>query len=141
MHTLLAGERLFDQWRDFRNLVAERDADEIHLRAVEQLLGRAIDDRNAALGIETDDARSHAREHRLGKTAALIDLVARADDVFVLRAKLVGHLVEALAEVGEIPLTPPQGDFDVEISRCDEIGGADQAADWGSQPIREIQSE
>ena len=111
------------------------------LRAIEQPLGRAVDDGNAALGVETDDAGADAREHRLGEAAALIDLVARADDVFVLRAKLLRHLVEAFAQVREIALAPPQRNLDVEISGSNEIGGADQAADRGGEPIGEIQSE
>ena len=52
--------------------------------------------------LTTDDAGAGAGEHRLGESPPAVDQVARAHDVVMLRAQFVGHLVEGVAELGEI---------------------------------------
>ena len=105
-----------------------------------ELFGRAVEDADAALAVDADHAGAGAGQHRLGKSPPLVDDVARAHDVVALRAQLVGHPVEGLAELGEIALRAPHRHLDVEIAGRHDVGGADQAADRRDQPVGEVRA-
>ena len=111
------------------------------LGCADQPLGGAIEDGDAAIGIDADDAGAGAGQHRFGEASPAIDLVARAHDVVVLRAQLVRHLVEGLAELGEIAFRSADRHLNVQIAGRDHVGGADQAPDRGDQPVGEIEPD
>ena len=91
--------------------------------------------------VDADDAGARARQHRFGKPPAAVDQVARAHDVVALGAQLLRHLVEGLAELGEIAFGAPGRHLDVEIAGRDDLRGADQAADRRNQIIGEIEPD
>ena len=109
--------------------------------ASDQPLRRAVEDGDAAVGIDADDAGAGAGEHRFGESPAAVDQVARAYDVFMLRTQFLRHLVESLAELGEIALRTADRHLHMEISGRDHIGRADQPADRSHQPIGEIEPD
>ena len=67
--------------------------------------------------------------------------VARAHDIVVLRAQLLRHVVEGLAELGEIALGAAHRHLDMQVAGRHDIGGADQPADRGHQPVGEIEPD
>ena len=97
--------------------------------------------RDAAFGVDADHAGAGAGQHRLGEAAAAVDQVARAHQIVALRAQFLRHLVEGLAELGEIAFRAAHRHLDIEIAGRDEIGGADQAADRRHQAIGEVQPD
>ena len=121
--------------------LGERKPEHLAFRAPDQLLGRAIEDGDAAVGIDADDAGAGAGQHRFGESPAAVDQIARAHDVVVLRAQLLRHLVEGLAELGEVAFRAADRHLDVQIAGRDDVGGADQAADRRDQPVGEIQPD
>ena len=110
-------------------------------RAADQPLGRAVEDRHAALAVDADDAGRGAGQHRFGEAAAAVDQVARAHDVVALRAQLGGHAIEGLAELGEIAFRLAHRHAHIEIAGGHDIGGADQAADGRDQHVGEIEPD
>ena len=80
-------------------------------------------------------------QHRLGEAAAAVDDVARAHDVVALRAQLVRHAVEGLAEMGEIALRLAHRHAHIEVAGRHGVGGADQAADRRHQPVGEVEPD
>ena len=94
-----------------------------------------------ALGIDADDAGAGARQHRFGEAAAAVDQVARADDVVALRAQFLRHLVEGLAELGEVALRAPRRHLHIEVAGRDDLSGADQAANGRDEVVGEIESD
>ena len=81
------------------------------------------------------------RQHRFDEAAAAVDQVAGADQLVALGAQLLRHLVEGLAELGEIAFRLVHRHLDVQIAGRDDVGGAHQPADRRHQPIGEIQSD
>ena len=67
--------------------------------------------------------------------------IARAHDIVALRAQLVGHPVEGLAELGQIAFGAQHRHLDVEIAGRHDVGGPDQAPDRRHQPVGEVQAE
>src|SRR5262249_56786711 len=99
----------------------ERAADRGIRARPDQALGRAVDDADMPLGICADHAGARPREYRLGEAAAAVDEVAGPHDVVALGAQLLRHLVESLAELGEVALALPHRDLDIEIAGRHEI--------------------
>jgi hypothetical protein len=126
---------------EFRHNVYQWAAERFGFRAADQSFGRAIENADASLGIDANDACARACQHRFGESTAAVDKVARADDVVALGPQFVRHLVEGLAEVCEIALGTADRNLHVEIARGNEARGADQATDRGYKVIREIQSD
>ncbi len=105
----------------FRHNLCQRLAEHVGFRMADQPLGRAVEDADAAIGIDADDARAGAGQNRFGETAAAVDQVARAHDVVALGAQLLGHLVEGLAEMGEIAFGAADRQLHKKIAGGDEI--------------------
>ena len=59
----------------------------------------------------------------------------------MLAAQLRGHLVEGLAEMGEVAFGLPHRHLDVEVAGRDLVGGVDEPPDRRDEPVREIQAE
>ena len=107
----------------------------------DQLLGGSIHDADAAFGVDADDAGARARQNRLGETAAAVDQVAGAHDVVALRAQLLRHLVEGLAELSEVAFRASRRHLNVEIAGRDDLRRADQAPDRRHEIVGEVQSD
>ena len=107
----------------------------------EQRLGRRVDDGDHAARIEADHAGRDAGQDRLREAPAPVDEVARGGQAVVLAAQLGRHLVEGLAEMGEVALRPPNRHLDVEIAGRDLVGRVDQAADRRDEPVGEVEAE
>ena len=133
--------RFGEQRLELRHHLDQVAAGGVGLALPDQLLGRAVEDADPAVGVDADDAGARAREHRFGETAAAVDLIARAHQVVALRAQLLRHLVEGLAELGEVALPAPHRHLHIEIAGRNQIGGADQAADRRDQPVREVKPD
>ncbi len=93
------------------------------------MLGRSVQDTDLAVVIDAENARAGACEHRFAEPPAAVDQVASAHQVIALRAQIVRHPIEGLAELPEIALRPVDRDLDVQIAGRNHVGGADQAAD------------
>ena len=100
-----------------------------------------IQNADAALGVDPDDAGARSGQHSFGETTAAIDQVTRAHDVVALGPQLLRHLVEGLAQLGEVALGAPGRHLNVEIAGRDNLSRADQAADGRHQVIGEVQSD
>ncbi len=138
---LAAGARGVDEFLELRRDLLELAPQRIGLAAADELLGGAIEDADAPLAVDADDAGAGAREHGLGETAAAVDDVAGADDVVALGAQFLRHLVEGRAELGEIAFRPAHRHLDVEIAGRDDVGRADQAPDRRHQPVGEGEAD
>ncbi len=103
--------------------------------------GGRIDDGDEAVRIDADHARRDAGEHRLREAAAAVDEVARGRQAVVLPAQFRRHLVEGLAEMGEVPLPSADRHLDVEIAGRDLVGRVDEAADRRHETIGEVEAE
>ena len=101
-----AGARRREQLGELGNDLVERLAERLRLGVPDQALGGAVEDADAAVGIDADDAGAGAGQHRFGEAAAAVDQVAGAHDVVALGAQLLRHLVEGLAELGEVAFGP-----------------------------------
>ncbi len=130
-------EYLAEFRRDFGQRMTEGGA----FRPRDQAFGRAVEDGDAAVGVDADHARARAGEHGLGESPAAVDHVARMYDVVVLRAQLLRHLVEGFAELGEVALGAADRHAHTQIAGGDDVGGADQAADRSHEPIGEIEPD
>ena len=117
--------------------LVERPWQRIGFAAADQLFGGSVEDADAPLGVDADDAGARARQHRLGEAAAAVDEVARPHDVVALGAQFLRHLVESLAELGEIAFRTAHRHLDMEIAGRDDVGGADQPPDRRHQPVGE----
>ena len=82
-----------------------------------------------------------ARQHRLGKTPATVDQVARAHEVVALGAQFLRHLVEGLPEMGEVAFRTADGQLHIEIAGGNNISSADQPADRRHQIVGEMQPD
>ena len=118
---------LLDQGFELGQRRARIRVDEFLRRHRKHSLRRGIGDRHTPLAINTDDTCGNARQHGLGETPASIDQIARGSETVVLATQLRGHLVEGLAQCGEIPLLLADRDLNVEISRCHLTRRIDQA--------------
>ena len=54
------------------------------------------------VGIDADDAGGDAGQHGLGEAAALVDQILGLQDLVALRLQLLQHLVEGVAERGDV---------------------------------------
>ena len=133
--------RLGEQRLKLGHHVGQLAAGRVGFVLPDQPLGRAVEDADPALRIDADDARARARQHRLGETAAAVDLVARAHQVVALGAQFLRHLVEGLAKLGKVALPAAHRHLHIEIAGGDEIGGADQPPDRRDQPVCEIEPD
>ncbi len=107
----------------------------------DQLFGGAVENADAARGINADDAGARRRQHRLDEAAAAVDQVAGVDQFVALGAQLLRHLVEGLAELGEIALRLVHRHLHMQIAGRHDIGRAHQPPDRRNQPIGEIQAD
>ena len=138
---LAARSRLVDDLLELRRDLVERAPERVGLAAADELLGGAVEDADAALAVDADDAGAGAGEHRLGEAAAAVDHVAGAHDVVALGAQLLRHLVEGLAELGEIAFRAAHRHLDVQIAGRDDVGGADQPPDRRHQAVGEVEAD
>ena len=87
-----AADRLLNRAPDQRRQLGHRFgimlAFEFLGRGVEQPRRRAVDDGDAALGVEADHAGADARQHRFGEAAAFVDLAVGGDQRAALRVEL-----------------------------------------------------
>src|SRR5205823_4324278 len=60
-----------------------------------------IQNADAALGVDPDDAGARSGQYGFGETTAAIDQVTRTYDVVALGPQLLRHLVEGFAQLGE----------------------------------------
>jgi hypothetical protein len=100
LNALDPAPRLIDKRRDLGDGIRDRHSDHCVFAASNQPFRRTIENIDAPFGIEADNAGANSREHGLRKAAPCIDLIARTDDVVALRAQLVCHRIEAVAEAG-----------------------------------------
>ena len=107
----------------------------------DQLFGGAVEDADAAGGIDADDAGAGRGQHGLDETAPAVDQFAGADQLVALAAQLLRHLVEGLAELREVAFRLQDRHLDVEVAGRDDIGRAHQAADRRHQPVGEVQPD
>ncbi len=82
---------------------------DIGLGGADEPFGRTVEDADLAVMVDADDAGAGAGQDGFGETPPAVDHVARIDDVVVLGAQFMRHLVESLAELGEIALPAPIG--------------------------------
>ena len=71
-------------------------------RAAEQALRERIEHGDAALLVDADDAGRDAGQDGFHEAAAAVEQVVGAEELVALIAQRVGHVVEGLAEIGEI---------------------------------------
>ena len=72
-----------------------------------------VGDGDEAGRVHADDAGRDAGKHRFGEPAAPVDEFAGRRQPIVLAPQLLGHLVEALAEMGEVAVALPGRDLGV----------------------------
>src|ERR1700722_20852317 len=95
-------------------------------RMTDELFGRPVEDAYAPRGVDADDAGAGRRQYRLDEPAAAVDQFAGVDEVVALGPQLLRHLVESLAELGEIALRLVHRYLHVQIAGRDDIGRGDQ---------------
>ena len=86
-------------------------------------------------GIDADDAGRDASQHRFREASALIDEVLCMKKFVALRFQLQDHLVERVAERGDVAVGRPDRHRYVEIAGRHLVGGADQLANRPDQPV------
>ena len=138
---LIAAARGLKNLGEFGRDRRQRLAEDVALDAADQPLRRAVENGNPAVGIDADDAGAGAGKHGFGESPPAVDEIARANDVVMLRAQLLRHLVEGLAQLGEIAFGAAHRHLNIEIAGRDHVGGADQTADRRDQPVGEIQPD
>ena len=87
------------------------------------------------VGIDADDAGGDAGQHRFREAAALVDQILGLQDLVALRLQLLQHLVERVAERGDVAVGSAHRHGDVEIAGRHLVGRADQLADRPHQPV------
>src|SRR5207248_8790669 len=106
-----------------------------------QMERRAIDERNAAERINSDDSCTDAGEHRLGETAAFVELLIGRDELVTLLLELRGHAIEGACKGLEIARPPDSRDFGIEITTRNAAGGIEQAHNGRDDPVGEPQTQ
>ena len=84
--TLMTAARGVKDFRKFGGDFAERQTKSLAFGTSDQSLRRAIENGDEPFGIDADDACACTGQHRLRKTPAAVDLIARPHDVFMLGA-------------------------------------------------------
>ena len=79
-----------------------RFAESFCFRAADQPFGRSIEDTDATVRIDADNAGACASQHRLGEPSPTVDQITSTNDIVALRAKLLRHFVECLAELRKV---------------------------------------
>ena len=87
---LFAGQ----QPREFRRDICERLAGQFPGALPDQMLGGSVGEQDAVFGIDRDDCRRDAGQHRLDEAAARFELFVDADECPRLPLELFGHPVE-----------------------------------------------
>ena len=106
---------------------------------VEQGLGRAIDEQDAALGVERDDAGGDRRQHRLDEGAARVELVVGGDQRPGLFLQPPGHAVEGGGEHGDFVGRLVDRHARRKVALLDPPGGIDQLVDRAQQAVGELE--
>ncbi|MEY9184765.1 hypothetical protein ABIA41_006200 [Bradyrhizobium sp. USDA 313] len=65
---------------------------------------------------DADDAGARRGQHGLDEAAAAVDQVAGIDELVALAAQFLRHLVEGLAQLGEIAFRLMHGHLDMEVA-------------------------
>ena len=94
-----------------------------------------------AIGIEADDAGGHARQHRFGEAAALVELLIGGDEIVALLLQLLGHAVEGARQRLEVAWSFELGDLGVEIAGRDAPRRIEQAHHRRHDAVGEPQAE
>jgi hypothetical protein len=100
-------------------------AGNLRLRGGEELLGRAREERDAVLTVQTDDAGRDARQHGLHEAATVDQLLVGGDEGVALVLQFARHGVEGRRETPQVALPAPLGQLDCEIAPRDLLGGRD----------------
>ena len=135
---LKAATRLGQERGKLRNRLDQRHPERAGLGSSDELLGRPVENGNASVEIDADDAGARTGEDGLGEPAPAIDHIVRAHQVIALGPQLLRHFVEGLPKLGKIALLAAHRHPHVEIAGGNLIGGADQTADRRDQAFGEI---
>ena len=111
----------------------------LSLAVVEQRLGRAIDQQDAALGVERDDPRRDRRQHRLDERAARVELVVGGDQRPGLFLQPPGHAVEGGGEHGDLVGRLVDRDARRKVALLDPSRGIDQLVDRAQQAVGQLE--
>ena len=132
---LLAAHELVELGRDRRQAPCLRSA----LALLEQGLGRAVEQQDAVLRIDRDDAGGDARQHRLDEGAAGVELGVGGAQRVGLLLEPPGHPVERGRQRLHLVLGLGDRHARREIAGLDPPGGVDQLADRPDQAVGEPQ--
>jgi hypothetical protein len=109
--------------------------------AAEQVRGGFVGQVDQSALVEADHAGRHARQHRLGKPPAQVELVVRLDQIGLLGFQLLGHEIERAAQAAELVILVEFGRARREVAAADLLGRHDQAADAARNLARRIDAE
>src|SRR6202789_2961569 len=119
-------QRAADQAGELGNGLGIMAAFDLFMRGIEQARGGAVDDGDAALAAQADDAGADAGQHRFGEPPPHVDLVARIDQFATLAAQLRRHAVEGMAQNADLVVVALDGDARAQIAFGNAFGGIDQ---------------
>jgi hypothetical protein len=122
---LIAVARRLKNLRELRRDFGKRPAEHHAFGAADQTLRRTVENGDAAVGIDADDAGAGAGKHGLGEPPPAVDEIARAHDILMLGPQFLRHLVEGLAELGEVAFRSADRHLNEKIPGRDQVGGAD----------------
>ena len=97
--TLHAVACLCEQIRELWDHLHERLAESLRFGPPDKPLCRSVENADAAFRVDADHAGGRSRQYSFGETTTTIDEIASAHDVIALRAQLLGHLIEGLAQL------------------------------------------
>ena len=104
--------------------------------AAEQPLGGGVGDRDDPVVVDAEDARRHARQHRLDEGAPLVVERVGLDEPGLLAQEFGGHLVERVAEMAEVSVGTARRHLDMRDCRRrprrsrGSGGGSGRRAGW-----------
>src|SRR3546814_10330324 len=99
---------------------------------VQQLRARPVRQVQIAVGIEADDALSHAGENGLGEAAALVELPVRLHQFVALRLDLPRHPVERPAEQVQFVTGSRRRHTHAEVARADPLRSEEHTSELQS---------
>ena len=100
-----------------------------------------VDQRNPPVGIESDNACAHARQHRLREAPAFVELLIGGDEFVALLLELSSHAIECAGECREIARSLDHRHLGIEIAARHFARRVEQADDRRDEAIGEPQAE